>query len=77
MQLILVVSDLAETVQSLQIIAEQCLPESWDGDQIASCSNSMSTAQNTFHFDLYKCDYCGDSFKGTVHLINTLYFLTR
>ncbi|XP_019871436.2 zinc finger protein 558 [Aethina tumida] len=58
-----VVSDLAETVQSLQIIAEQCLPESWDGDQIASCSNSMPTAQNTFHFDLYKCDYCGDSFK--------------
>jgi hypothetical protein len=28
--LLLVVSDLAETMQSLQTIAEQCLPETWE-----------------------------------------------
>lgn len=52
-----VVSDLAETMQSLQTIAEQCLPDTWDTDaQLVSCSNnSEETHLNAFSLtqDLY------------------------
>jgi KRAB domain-containing zinc finger protein len=61
-----VVSDLAETMQSLQTIAEQCLPETWETDtQIMSChSNSQETNCSTFDLtNLYRCQFCEDIFK--------------
>jgi hypothetical protein len=69
--LLLVVSDLAETMQSLQTIAEQCLPETWETDtQIMSChSNSQETNCSTFDLtNLYRCQFCEDIFKGKSEL---------
>lgn len=64
----LVVSDLAETMQSLQTIAEQCLPETWETDdatQIISCqSNSQETNQGFNFTNSYRCQFCEDIFKG-------------
>lgn len=61
---ILVVSDLAETMQSLQTIAEQCLPESWESDgQIVPC-NSQEASDNFNLGPLYKCQFCENMFKG-------------
>nr|XP_023030078.1 zinc finger protein OZF-like [Leptinotarsa decemlineata] len=57
-----VVSDLAETMQSLQTIAEQCLPESWESDgNIVPC-NSDETSDN-FLGPIYKCEFCENIFK--------------
>lgn len=62
-----VVSDLAETMQSLQTIAEQCLPETWETDTpMMSChSNSEETNCSTLNLTgLYRCQFCEDIFKG-------------
>ncbi|KAJ8954977.1 hypothetical protein NQ318_000408 [Aromia moschata] len=58
-----VVSDLAETMQSLQTIAEQCLPESWESDgQIVPCNSQEAT--DSFNLDsVFKCQFCGEMFK--------------
>lgn len=61
-----VVDDLAETMHSLQTIAEQYLPETWDTDaQLMPCPNTSEQAftsslnlNNTF-----KCQYCQDLFE--------------
>ncbi|KAL3276980.1 hypothetical protein HHI36_012342 [Cryptolaemus montrouzieri] len=60
-----VVEDLAETMHSLQTIAEQYLPETWDTDtQLMSCpSNSQEAFNTTFNLNnTYKCQYCDDLF---------------
>ncbi|XP_074034022.1 uncharacterized protein isoform X2 [Leptinotarsa decemlineata] len=55
-------TDLAETMQSLQTIAEQCLPESWESDgNIVPC-NSDETSDN-FLGPIYKCEFCENIFK--------------
>ncbi|KAJ8920498.1 hypothetical protein NQ315_005367 [Exocentrus adspersus] len=58
-----VVSDLAETMQSLQTIVEQCLPESWESDgQIIPCD--PQDVSHTFNLGpLYKCQFCENMFK--------------
>ncbi|KAH1012985.1 hypothetical protein HUJ05_012044 [Dendroctonus ponderosae] len=58
------VSDLAETMQSLQTIAEQYLPESWENDNQICPINAEDTSNN-FNLieNIYKCQFCGDSFK--------------
>ncbi|KAF7285828.1 uncharacterized protein LOC143195163 [Rhynchophorus ferrugineus] len=58
-----VVSDFAETMQSLQTIAEQCLPESWENDN-QSCQLNPPQAQNNFDLvdNLYKCQFCENIF---------------
>ncbi|XP_063912202.1 zinc finger protein OZF-like [Zophobas morio] len=61
-----VVSDLAETMESLQTIAEQCLPETWETDtQIMSCQSTSQETTNcsTFDLNLYRCQFCEDIFK--------------
>lgn len=60
-----VVSDLAETMQSLQTIAEQYLPESWENDNQICPINAEETS-NSFSLieNIYKCQFCGESFKG-------------
>lgn len=59
------VSDLAETMQSLQTIAEQYLPESWENDNQICPINAEDTSNNFNLIDnIYKCQFCGDSFKG-------------
>lgn len=58
----LVVSDLAETMQSLQTIAEQCLPDSWENDgAFLSCRE----ASDNFTLEpVYKCQFCEAMLKG-------------
>lgn len=59
--------DLAETMQSLRTIAEQCLPETWDNEQnlINAHENSENNSCPQFTLDqLYKCQFCEESFKG-------------
>ncbi|XP_060526466.1 zinc finger protein OZF-like [Cylas formicarius] len=59
-----VVSDLAETMQSLQTIAEQCLPASWENDNQICPINADETSNNFNLVDnLYKCQFCEDIFK--------------
>lgn len=61
---ILVVSDLAETMQSLQTIAEQCLPATWEAEN-AQCTSEEACDG----FDLgqiYKCQFCDEMFKGLI-----------
>lgn len=56
-------SDLAETMQSLQTIAEQCLPDSWEND-----GAFLSCREATDNFNLepvYKCQFCETMLKGT------------
>ncbi|KAL1506098.1 hypothetical protein ABEB36_005526 [Hypothenemus hampei] len=61
-----VVSDLAETMQSLQTIAEQYLPESWDNENQICPINTEDTTNNFNLIDnIYKCQFCGESFKDT------------
>lgn len=63
-----VVSDLAETMQSLQTIAEQYLPESWENDNQICPINTEETS-NSFNLieNIYKCQFCGESFKGNFY----------
>lgn len=57
-----VVSDLAETMQSLQTIAEQCLPDSWENDgTFLSCREA---ADNFSLEPVYKCQFCETMLKG-------------
>ncbi|KAK9693553.1 Zinc finger, C2H2 type [Popillia japonica] len=59
-------ADLAETMQSLRTIAEQCLPETWDNEQnlINAHENSENNSCPQFTLDqLYKCQFCEESFK--------------
>lgn len=65
--LIVVVSDLADTMQSLQTIAEQCLPETWDSE--ANIINTHSSSEDTTCHSLtlqpmLKCQFCEESFTG-------------
>ncbi|XP_050293784.1 zinc finger protein 260-like [Anthonomus grandis grandis] len=61
-----VVSDFAETMQSLQTIAEQYLPESWESDN-QICPLKGDESSNNFNLidNIYKCQFCGESFKDT------------
>ncbi|XP_066252713.1 gastrula zinc finger protein XlCGF26.1-like [Euwallacea similis] len=61
-----VVSDFAETMQSLQTIAEQCLPESWEADNQV-CPLNTENMSNSFNVpeNYCKCQFCGESFKDT------------
>uniref|UniRef100_A0A6P7G3Y1 Zinc finger protein 260-like n=1 Tax=Diabrotica virgifera virgifera TaxID=50390 RepID=A0A6P7G3Y1_DIAVI len=75
-------TDLAETMQSLQTIAEQCLPESWESDgNIVPCNSDEAT--DNFSLDaLYKCQFCENIFKDEwslsehlkIHTIQHRYF---
>ncbi|KAI4459421.1 zinc finger protein [Holotrichia oblita] len=59
-------ADLAETMQSLRTIAEQCLPETWENEQnlINAHENSENNSCPEFTLDqLYKCQFCEESFK--------------
>ncbi|CAG9772963.1 unnamed protein product [Ceutorhynchus assimilis] len=60
-----VVSDFAETMQSLQTIAEQYLPESWENDNQILPINTEESSSNNFNLieSIYKCQFCGESFK--------------
>uniref|UniRef100_A0A1Y1JRV8 C2H2-type domain-containing protein n=2 Tax=Photinus pyralis TaxID=7054 RepID=A0A1Y1JRV8_PHOPY len=55
-----VVSDFADTMQSLQTIAEQCLPEAWENDNlIATHSSSEETTCHSLNLEPYlKCQFC-------------------
>lgn len=57
--------DLAETMQNLQTIAEQYLPESWE-NEVNPVNGDNSTNSNNFNLieTLVKCQFCGDLFKG-------------
>nr|CAI5868705.1 unnamed protein product [Callosobruchus analis] len=57
-----VASDLAETMQSLQTIAEQCLPETWENG-VGLPTNSQEALDNFNIASLFKCHYCDDMFK--------------
>nr|CAH7728743.1 unnamed protein product [Callosobruchus chinensis] len=57
-----VASDLAETMQSLQTIAEQCLPETWENG-VGLPTNSQEALDNFNMASLFKCHYCDDMFK--------------
>lgn len=49
-------------MQSLQTIAEQCLPDSWEND-----SQLLPYKEATDNFNLeplYKCQFCEDILKG-------------
>lgn len=60
-----VASDLADTMESLQTIAEQCLPETWDAeDQLVVNDNSQAACADINLQQLFKCHLCGEAFKG-------------
>lgn len=62
-------SDLADTMESLQTIAEQCLPEAWDAeDQLVVNDSSQETCVNINLQQLYKCQFCNEIFKGNPDL---------
>lgn len=58
-------SDLADTMESLQTIAEQCLPETWESEtQLINDNGSQEPCANlTINF-MYKCQFCEEIFKG-------------
>ncbi|CAH1154764.1 unnamed protein product [Phaedon cochleariae] len=58
-----VVSDLAETMQSLQTIAEQCLPESWESDGNIMPCGSEEASDNFNLGTIYRCQFCQNIFK--------------
>ena len=54
-------------MQSLQTIAEQCLPESWDTDNQICPINTDEPSTNFNLVDNWnKCQFCGEVFKGNV-----------
>ncbi|XP_030756410.1 zinc finger protein 2 homolog [Sitophilus oryzae] len=59
-----VVPDFVETMQSLQTIAEQCLPESWENEN-QSCQIGNQETANNFDLvdDLFKCQFCENIYK--------------
>lgn len=63
-----VVTDLAETMQSLQTIAEQCLPATWDSEQnIIQLQNTSEEACDGFSLThLCRCQFCEQVFKGNI-----------
>ncbi|CAH1112096.1 unnamed protein product [Psylliodes chrysocephalus] len=56
-------TDLAETMQSLQTIAEQCLPDSWESDANIVPCNSNEATDNFNLGPIYKCQFCENIFK--------------
>lgn len=61
------VNDLADTMQSLQTIAEQCLPETWENDSplINTVTSSEENTCNSLSLDQFvKCQFCQLSFIG-------------
>lgn len=61
-----VVSDLTDTMESLQTIAEQCLPEAWGSeDHLVVTDSSQETCVDIDLQQLYKCQFCEEIFKGT------------
>lgn len=60
-----VVSDLADTMESLQTIAEQCLPETWESEaQLVTDNVSQNSCGNLTINSLYKCQFCEEIFEG-------------
>ena len=55
-------------MQSLQTIAEQCLPATWDNEQnIINVHENPVNSSCTADFSLdqfFKCQFCEESFKG-------------
>lgn len=73
---IYILIDLAETMQSLRTIAEQCLPETWENEQnlINTHDSSENNSCPEYTLDaLYKCQFCEESFKGRCI---TLFFMS-
>lgn len=69
--------DLAETMQSLQTIAEQCLPPSWENDvNLVNVNNGSEETCDSFNFaqQLHKCQFCGEMFKGRSRTKTKNYF---
>lgn len=65
MCLSLVVSDLADTMESLQTIAEQCLSETWESEaQLVADNVSQESCGNLTINTIYKCQFCEEIFKG-------------
>lgn len=50
-------NDLADTMQSLQTIAEQCLPETWEND-----TGMINTEESACMDQFLKCQFCEASF---------------
>lgn len=74
MYLFVVVSDLADTMESLQTIAEQCLPETWESEaQLVADNISQDSCGNLAINSLYKCQFCEEIFKG-IYSFNADYF---
>lgn len=58
-------SDLTDTMESLQTIAEQCLPEAWGSeDHLVVTDSSQETCVDIDLQQLYKCQFCDEIFKG-------------
>lgn len=53
-------------MESLQTIAEQCLPDAWDADddQLVVNDSSQETCVNISLQQLYTCQFCKQMFKG-------------
>lgn len=53
-------------MQSLQTIAEQCLPPSWENDvHLVNVNSGSEETCDSFNFpQLHKCQFCGEMFKG-------------
>lgn len=49
-------------MESLQTIAEQCLPETWETDTEFIADNSQGTYLDLD--SLHKCQFCGENFRG-------------
>lgn len=64
-----VVTDLADTMESLQTIAEQCLPDTWEVESQLQNNSSQQNCDIVDSSVLFKCQFCEEIFKGMLHCL--------